>query len=174
MARCNRCDGSGQGSGGYNGECGYCEGTGQGACDACGCSRARKPTDCSSHHSRSGSPRKEEFMTTAFVPKHATHPARQRARAFGFAAVPVRRPALVGGKLVNNRQGLVARVSCAHTPRACLRLERDRDVGARWVRARKSSGANIGETVFAVPEVAKAIAGPRYERVGHVVKEKAL
>lgn len=56
MARCQQCDGSGSGSGGYNGECGYCDGTGQGACDACGYpSHRESPAECPElhgHHAR--------------------------------------------------------------------------------------------------------------------------
>lgn len=51
MAKCRECDGSGHGSGGYNGQCGYCDGTGKGACDECGYPEHREsPVDCPRSH----------------------------------------------------------------------------------------------------------------------------
>jgi hypothetical protein len=34
-ARCEMCDGTGEGSGGWKGLCGYCDGTGEGTCREC-------------------------------------------------------------------------------------------------------------------------------------------
>ena len=47
---CEMCEGTGQGSGGYNGACGYCNGTGKGACTECGYpSTQESPADCYNH-----------------------------------------------------------------------------------------------------------------------------
>ncbi len=49
--RCDNCDGTGKGSGGYRGVCGYCDGTGEGACGECGypSSDRNPPSFCDDH-----------------------------------------------------------------------------------------------------------------------------
>lgn len=48
---CDHCDGSGVGSGGYNGTCGYCDATGEGTCSSCGypATMRNPPSMCDDH-----------------------------------------------------------------------------------------------------------------------------
>jgi hypothetical protein len=49
--RCEMCDGTGEGSGGWKGICGYCDGTGEGACSECQYPSSDRdpPSGCMNH-----------------------------------------------------------------------------------------------------------------------------
>lgn len=111
-------------------------------------------------------------MTTALVPKHFPRTRLASGRMLSDAQqyqYDVLRT--VGGKLVSNRQGWWREHSSTHRERVY-----GLNTTAMWALVgyglAEAVGASVGETVFAVPEIAKEISGPRYERVGRLVKEK--
>lgn len=110
-------------------------------------------------------------MTTAFVPKHFPRTRLPSGRVLSDAQqyqYDVLRS--VGGKIVNNRQGWWREHSSTHRERVY-----DLNATAMWSLVgyglAEAVGACVGEIVFAVPTIAKDITGPRYERVGQLVKE---
>lgn len=76
----------------------------------------------------------------------------------------------VGGKLVSNRQGWWREHSPTHRERVY-----GLNATAMWSLVgyglAEAVGACVDEIVFAVPAMAKEIVGPRYARVGQLVKE---
>ena len=111
-------------------------------------------------------------MTTAFVPKHFPRTKLASGRALSDAQqhqYDVLRS--VGGKLVSNKQGWFREHSPTHRERVY-----GLNATAMWALVGYGLVEAVGEfcesMTFATPEVAAKIEGPRYERVGQVVKEK--
>lgn len=111
-------------------------------------------------------------MTTSFVPKHFPRTKLDSGRALSDSQqyqYDVLRS--VGGKIINTKQGWFREHSPTH---------RERIYGlnaiAMWALVGYGLVEAVGEftesMTFATPTAAEKIDGPRYERVGQVVKEK--